>query len=243
MGKVKILLLACLLAMAGTAMAQPAYEAELEGNIKLAKHWQMSLCGEIRSADNMKGVERLTIGGSIGYRLTKNLKTDIGYLLIYRHFDERTTSKGNTVCSNWSPRHRYWLGVTGSVKAGRLEFALRERLQFTHRPLRYIPKYSGEDGHRMTDEEYSNDDELMLRSRLGVKWNIKHCPVTPFANVEMFNDTHDGWSVDQMRYIIGADYKLDKHNTLSLSYRYKNKSSDDDEPGSHLISVGYAHDF
>ena len=224
-------------------MAQTAFAAEAEGNVKLARRLHLAIDGEVRTQQGFSEMERLSLSAALSYRFNKYVKADAGYMLLYRYIPEELTGKGNTVSAFWSPRHRYWLSATGTLRAGRIDLSLRERLQFTHRPLKYVEKYSGTDGHRMTDEVKPYSDELMLRSRIAAKWNIRHCPLTPFVSLEMYNDTRNDMDIDQMRYAIGTDLKLDKRNSLSLTYCYKDKKDDDDEPGQHIISLSFSHDF
>ncbi len=82
----------------------------------------------------------------------------------------------------------------------------------------------------------------MLRSRLQVNYDIPHSKFEPFANAEMFTD-NDG--IAKMRYQIGTDYKLKKRHIFSLTYRYQNVNSNDEdnETNIHLIGLGYKYKF
>ena len=45
-----------------------------------------------------------------------------------------------------------------------------------------------------------------------------------------------------MRYRIGASYKINKDNEISLFYLYQD-ANDDDEPKGHAIGIGYSIDL
>ena len=81
-----------------------------------------------------------------------------------------------------------------------------------------------------------------LRSRLTAKWDIANCKITPFASVELYTRLDEWKGCDKMRYRVGASYKLNKKNEVSLFYLYQN-ANDDDEPKGHAIGIGYSLDF
>ena len=58
----------------------------------------------------------------------------------------------------------------------------------------------------------------------------------------MFN-TDKG--IDKMRYQIGVDYKYQKKHVFSLTYRYQNVNSgdDDNDVNSHMIGLSYKLKF
>lgn len=162
----------------------------------------------------------------------------------------------------WEQRDRFNVSLTASWKIGRIKFSLRERLQYqyTHSELIYEDKYRFKDMSDPNDpfaapiiepEEDSPNggSELKnakrsttLRSRLTAKWDIKKCKITPFASVELFTRTDDWKGHDKLRYRLGADYKIDKDNELSLYYMYQDNHASS-SPAGHAVCVGYSFDL
>ena len=228
------------------AMADDSGAAlEVGASHKLCKGLEASIDAEVRTQDGLGDMERWSIGAALEYKFCKWLKADAGYTFIDRYIPAQVNSKGTKRTDDyWSPRHRAFVSATGIWKPNKhWELSLRERYQYTYETKVNVPCYRLATGKRDDDKVKGDEGESLLRSRLQVKWTIrKKCPWTPFANVEALNDLGDGFSLDQMRYTIGTGYKINKHNSLGLSYRYKDKSNSD-EAGGHLITLSYTYDF
>lgn len=207
---------------------------------KLSKKLSAEFEGEFRSRDNSKKVERWT--GSLGleYELTKHIKIGTGYEFIYANKAERTTSKGNTVSSYWSPRHRFNFSIQGDFDASHFNFSLRERYQYTYRVSTTAKKYD-EDGDAKADEEITGKGYNVLRTRPMIKYNIPHSMFKPYLSVEFYNSLTNG-SIDKTRYRIGTQLKLNKQNAFDIFYLYQ-KEADDDDVSRHVIGIGYTYKF
>ncbi len=79
-----------------------------------------------------------------------------------------------------------------------------------------------------------------LRYRAKIEYDIKSCKVTPLISAEAFHDLSEN-QIYKMRYALGAEYKLNKKNSLGLGYMldyylqdYRNK---------HIIKLGYKYKF
>ena len=161
----------------------------------------------------------------------------------------------NVDAAYWTARHRATASLTGSFKLGRFKFSLRERYQYTYRmPSQcdreryyyfYFPptmaEWDMENPEYTTDEKKAKSDHK-LRSRLQVSYNIKGCPLEPFAEVEVYNQLDNSFAYDKIRYTVGTEYKIDKKNKLKAYYRYQD-SADIDEVGGHVLGLGYAFEF
>ena len=88
---------------------------------KFTSHFTMTGKMELRTKDSMKTMDRWGTSLSGSYQLFPFLKAEGGYELHHR-------DRG---IEGWKYRHRYNLGVTGSVKWQRMKFSLRERFQQT----------------------------------------------------------------------------------------------------------------
>lgn len=221
---------------------------EVEAEAKLTKELGIAVEGEFRTQEAVSDMERWSLGASLDYRLLKtkqwSLKADAGYLFLDRHILAEDTKKYHYV-DYWSARHRAFASLSGSWKINKhLELSLRERYQLTHRTPQNLERYYQADlSHRASDKVKDAGNEQLLRSRLQLKWNIgKKNPFTPFVSVECLNDLDRSFAIDQTRYIVGTDYKLDKHNSFGISYRYKDKSNEDEDKG-HLFTISYSHAF
>jgi len=114
---------------------------------------EVGIDGELRTQDNSKRVDRWNIGPSVGYRVNKYLKFNVGYQFLnayspskrkehYRTNDDgsyKLDADGNPIwngykqtTSYWTPKHRFMAEGTFSYKFWKcLRVSLRERYQFT----------------------------------------------------------------------------------------------------------------
>lgn len=250
------LLLACLCTVGVAADGEGAdqgFGLSVGTEVKLTKGVKLQAEAEVRTQDAFSALERWTLDVGLDWKISKRFKYDVGYQLMDRyhlHEDKTAGEKYDnhpyTVSGYWGPRHRLYTGITGGYTVGRWRLSLRERYQYTHTPLQYVPRYwvnkDGNPGKRRTDAVKEQSDEHLLRSRVQASYNIKHSKFEPFASIEMLNDMGHHFGIDQMRYTLGTDYKLDKKQVLTLQWRYKDRT-DSDEAGGHLITLGYQYSF
>ena len=162
-------------------------------------------------------------------------------------------------------KHRLSFDLSSKVKVGRFTFSLRERYQFTHsvskdiertryreifdpnNPMGYtgatVP-FGGYEWKEYTlgEDHKSHKNGHLLRSRIGVEYDIRKCPLTPFATYEIKTSLQDGGATEETRLIVGTDWKLNKKNTLSLAYIF-NDGHYSDEANIHAVSIGYKFKF
>ena len=228
---------------------------ELGAEKKLSQKWSLGLEGEFRTRNNTKTADRWSAGINAEYKILKGLKASAGYMFLYDNNAEELTWK-NSLPNKWTPsywgsRHRLYLQLSGSLKAGNFNFSLRERWQYTYRPEVQDKKYNFKWDEDANDNAYISGYTMepvkgkgknALRSRLQINYDIPRCKFEPFANVEMFND--DG-GIAKMRYQLGTDYKVKKRHVFSLTYRYQtvNSNDDDNEVNCHMIGLGYKFKF
>lgn len=195
------------------------------------------------------------------------LKTNIGYCFIYGHnlreksykdfIEEVGEYNYNIDEAYWATRNRVYLTLTGELKAGRFEISLRERLQYTHTGSATTSetKYHWEEvtdikgnhigwnePNPIPEPEFKEAKEnLSLRSRLSVKYDIPNCKISPFISAELYTRL-DKWQIfDKARYRAGASYKINKKNDISLFYLYEDVSGND--PDGHAIGFEYSIDL
>jgi len=216
---------------------------EFEASKKIAKGLEASVEGEVRTQDAFSDMERFSIGAGVQYKLASWLKADAGYLLMARRLEEYNSTNYNYE-ADWNPRHRAYVSLTGAWEPiNHFQISLRERYQFTYAtPVNRERYYLVEPERRASDKIVEDKGESILRSRLQVKYSRKKCNWEPFLSVEMLNDIDNSFANDQIRYTLGTDYKINKHNQVGLSYRYKDKSDNDEKKG-HLITLSFSHAF
>ena len=218
---------------------------ELGAEKKLSKKWNLGVEGEFRTRNNSRTADRWSAGLNAEYKIIRGLKASVGYALLYDNNQEELDLKSDGLRPNkwtpsyWGMRHRFNVSLTGNIDWGRLNVSLRERWQYTYRPEAEGKKYD------FDDEAWTSvkgKGKNVLRSRLQLSYDIPHWKFDPFANVEMFN-TDKG--IDKMRYQIGIDYKYQKKHVFSLTYRYQNVNSgdDDNDVNSHMIGLSYKLKF
>lgn len=237
--------------------------ATVEASKKINKKLKLDFEAELRSIEGVGNIERVSIGAGASYKITKWLKASAGYIFIYSHNLDNKNIKDvineemydyNVDHAYWTERNRFHVSLSGEYKIGRVEFSLRERLQYTRTNSATTDetKYRWEcvdimeeiyELTKETEPEFKKSKQnTTLRSRLTAKWDIANCKITPFASVELYTRLDEWKGCDKMRYRVGASYKLNKKNEVSLFYLYQN-ANDDDEPKGHAIGIGYSLDF
>ncbi|MCD8282162.1 MAG: DUF2490 domain-containing protein [Prevotella sp.] len=220
---------------------------------KLHKGFTVGLNAEYRQTDNFSSFERFTLSPSVDYKITTWLKASAGFVFMYMPSDGKTRYRDDGTikwirASKNTPRYRAYVALTGSYTIARLKFSLRERYQYTRRPkyttIRdYFTKY-GDYNYTEPDERPATSHHL-LRSRLAVEYDIRHCPLTPFVSAEIYNSLRRKFKTSKWRYMAGVDWKVTKRNVLSLTWTYDVVKGEDDISGrnTHLIGLGYTYKF
>ena len=165
---------------------------------------------EIRSAPSHRA--HTTVG--LGY-------TPIDYLNLYAGYTMMIYGKN----SGWDDpnnfiRHRVNVMLTGQVKLAQWSLSLREGVMIDTRTDEL-------------DNRVKNNSDVTLRSRLQAVYSIPKTPLGVIAKLEILNtlnapvkylnevaDDSYGQYISEWRPEVGLQWKIDKKNTLSLTYRY-----------------------
>ena len=191
------------------------------------------------------------------------LKANVGYCFIYGHnLSEKSLKEYKKDINEynytideayWTNRNRTYMTLTGEFKVGRFEISLRERLQYTHtgsattEETKYRwEKKGGYNGTWACNKEVEPEfkeakNNLSLRSRMSVKYDIPDCKITPFMSAELYTRLDKWQAFDKARYRAGASYKINKDNSISLYYLYQQVSGND--PNGHAIGFEYSIDL
>lgn len=236
-----------------------------EASKKINKKFKAAIDAEFRSIEGVSDVERYAIGAKIDYKITKWLKSNIGYSFIYNKKPSEKSIKDvidpeqgiyeyNIDHAYWTVRNRFYVTLQGEYKIGRFEIGLRERVQYTRTnsattdETKYRWEYTDilegiGDMVSTTEPEFKESKEnTTLRSRLSLKYDIPNCKFNPFASVELYTRLDKWKGCDKLRYRIGSSYKINKDNSISLYYLYQD-ANDDDEPKGHAIGFEYSIDL
>ena len=243
--------------------------ATVEASKKINKKFKVVGDVEFRTYDFVNNIERTAIGVKLEYKILKWLKSNVGYQFHYKHNPEETSIKdpvydeeGNFAGNEynidndyWVIRNRVYATISGEYKVGRFEFGLRERLQYTHTgsattdetkyryDLGMDPLLSTEDNEWLstTEPEFKEaKHNLTLRSRLNVKYDIRNCKINPFASVELYTRLDEWKCYDKLRYRLGASYKINKDNSISLYYLFEDVNG---EANGHAVGFEYSIDL
>ena len=159
----------------------------------------LTLEEEIRSAPTHRS--HTTIG--LGYNPIQYLSLSAAYVL--KLYGDQGWADVNKFL-----RHRVNLDVTGQVSLGQWKLSLRERLMMDARADEI-------------DLREKNRVDYVLRSRLQAAYSIPNQPLSIVGKMEVFNTLNAkyfGQYINEMRPEIGLQWKVNKHHTLSLAYRY-----------------------
>ena len=218
---------------------------ELSIDKKITKGLHVEAFTEGRMTDNFGNLSRVDAGLGVSYKVNDYLKLGTGYIMI-----NKESSSGT-----WKMRHRAYFDATGTLHADDWRFSLKERIQLTHKDVNTVK-------HQTTP------NSLELKSRIKVAYKaIQH--LEPYGYVEMRNVFNDPsctatWSsatetfgyysftgynhayINRLRGCIGAEYKLDRHNSLDLHILAdycKDKTIDTYSGGTNLRSLYWQPSF
>ena len=235
---------------------RPGTQVGVEGGVRTMDHtkkvdrWTVGVGASQRLFDN--GIFDLKAGLKWEYMWINYPEQTNDKYEDFEYFDGETTTT-KTEYMGYNHRHQFWRGrhrTSLSLAAGyqpnkRWSFSWKEMAQYSH----YNKVSTTMDRYREDDEdegvyvlqpnnikEYKAKDRVILRSKLGVDYNIRKCPVDPYLSAEYGCGLN--YSANKWKFTAGADIKLNKQNKIDLFYRYQTED-DDDEPNGHFIGIGY----
>ena len=216
----------------------------LSADKRISKGFHWTAETETRFGDNLSDFGRYQFGTGLTYKIAPWLKVGAGYI-----FMEDKNSD-----DEWKPRHRVYGDVTFSYKTGPWRFAVKERLQLTHRDV--------------NNPFQKTPNLLALKSRFKVSFNATQT-LTPYGYIEVRNVFNDpscsaiwdastqsysdysflGYSdtyVNRLRGSLGLDWKLNQHNALDIFVMAdycRDKNIDTNSKGTKLKSLTYDNAF
>jgi len=175
---------------------------------------------------------------TLSTKLLKNLKVSINPEL---RFDKNFSLDKSLLEGKAS----YKLFDHFSMGAGYRFYANKRESKSTEYYNRYslIAKYTKsyyrfDPSLKVSYSNFSDDesDSNMLRYKVAVKYNIRKSKYTPYAGLEIFQQTKDG-DVHKVRYFIGTNYKICKKNYIEASYKFDYFQNE--FKNRHIVSIGY----
>jgi long-subunit fatty acid transport protein len=157
----------------------------------------------------------------------------------------------NYTAAYWRMRSRLNAAIAFSYKpTKRWSFSLRETVQYSHYysttadRTKYREKVRYGEETTYTTEQLVKDkvskNHFLLRSKLTIEYDIRRCPLTPFASVDY--GTGLGYNAQKWKISAGTSLKLNYQNSMKVYYRFQTEN-DDDEPNGHLLGIGYEYKF
>ncbi len=220
---------------------------------KLTEKVSLDIDGEVRLKDDIGAFDRFAIGVSAEYKMLRWLKgaAGVSFMLVDNDSKVRYRDDGSL---RWlreaktTPRYRAYVSLTGSYSIARFKISLRERYQYTFRSAYTTSRdrYSRSGVYRYSEDDHrSGKSYNVLRSRLQVAYDIRHCPLTPYVYAEIYNSFDEAFKTKKLRYSVGVDWRVNKHHGLTLSWMFQDVRGDDgdNDTDSHLIGVGYTFKF
>lgn len=244
------------LAIAGAvSLTASAQGLSGEASVKYATplHFDVSAGVDYRTTDGFKDTDQWSVDAGLSGKIIKGLKWGVGYNFIQDHYPSSISKGGYNVSAYWVTKHRAYAGLTGSLKLGKkFTLSLRERYQYTYRNPLDVPRF--DDGVPAGNKHVDAKSKHVLRSRLELSFKpYKKCRFEPYVSYEVYSllksvnhtdkTSTGGTFADKRKATAGCSYKIDKHNSIELFYRYVYTSDPDDRDASHLIGVGYSLKF
>lgn len=236
-----------------------------------SKRASVELSLGVRAEDNLKAFARWDGGAALNFTPAKFLKLGAGFVYIYDrslqeekvNFNDAGKRRGYNVDHGfWRSKYRFYFDASLRHTFGRFKVSLRERYQVTDYEATACKRdryrsavdetYGGTtyewNGERFASFEQGLDEKdtnvkHYLRSRLQVEYNIRACPLTPYASYELSNNLSEGFDLDKKRLCLGTAWKVAKHHTVSLGYLYQTGVDDDGNSDLHAVDLSYKFKF
>lgn len=194
------------------------------------KKWDFAAELEFRNRGLYDTLYRTSFQPEFAYAIIKPLEIGFSYTIM-SFYDAKYDD--NQV------RHRVTPFIQGKLKAGRFGFSLREKYEVTYKDESDRVKESGK------IDTYKMNPEKAWRNKLKVNYDIPGIKLEPFVSAETFYQLNnpDGNRLEKIRYILGLEYKINKHHSVDIS-GILNHTVDKDEPGKeYIIGIGYKFDI
>lgn len=173
------------------------YEVKAEKNIIGGLRFDLET--SIRTDDNASNIESFYIEPGLRYKFNDFFAAGI----YYRFIEQKEKD------DQYHPRNRYIAQLKGTLpKVYRFTLSARYRMQVQYKTF--------------IDDVEDEEPLWGQRLRLELEYDVRGMPLKPFFNVEaqrLLSVSTEN-TIDKWRYIIGAEYTVNKRHTFGLEYIY-----------------------
>ncbi len=194
------------------------------------KKWDFGGELEFRGRGIYDTLYRMSFQPEVSYAIIKPLEIGFSYTLI-NFYDAKY--------DDYQIRNRFTPFIQGKLKADRFSFSLREKYEITYKDESDRIKKNGK------IDTYKLNPEKVWRNKLKIDYNIPGVKLEPFVSAESFYQLNnpDGNRFEKIRYVVGLEYKFNKHHSIDIS-GILNHTIDKDEPGKeYILGIGYNFDI
>jgi hypothetical protein len=219
---------------------------------KLPNNISITLEQELRLRNNFKEFDRTSTSLTFDYNPEKYFKIGgfVDLKLNNEYYSKHTESGRINIDTNYlQPRYRGGLYAIGSHKVGNFKLSIRERLQYTK-----WDKFKRIRPEKIIFDTLETRKKIEFRSRAELSYKIPKTKLEIYGSSELFlylNRKRDMETlkyedpfINEIRYIIGLDYKVNKRHEVNLYFRY-NKIYEEIEINDiiYLLGCGYSFKF
>ena len=188
---------------------------------KINKKFKIELQQSLRLRQNVTQVDKYFTDFGVKYSLNKKIQFGASY-----RFEEEKRLE-----EYFSIRHRASVDASYKQKINNLTLRLRTRFQ-----AKYYDFHSSKAG---------STPENHVRIRLKASYKFAEFPVTPNFATEFYYATKgvQKKNIDKYRFTLGGKYKINKRNTVALSYRLQKQINVSNPLDLHILILAYEYDF
>lgn len=186
---------------------------------KSVRSWTFSVEGEIRANQWVTRYDRGKIGADISFGCwQKRIKISAGYDYINKHDADNDA---------FYHRHRVNLSFGIGEKFGRFKLSYRARFQTNF--------------YDIQRESVRFNPKIYMRNRVELSYSIPHKDIKLYCSGEFFWRLYhpDKKIIDEVRAIVGVDYKVRKGHTLSFFLRSDNEVQVKNPEHALYLGIGY----
>jgi len=192
--------------------------ADVSTKYKINKKWKLNAELGLRSRENSELLKQYYAEFGAKYKVNKR----INFGLKYRFTDYYIQSKISAQRLNIDFEYSF-------KKWGRARLSIRERYQYEWLIYSSITNY----------------DEINLRSRIDLSYDIRKSKIEPFFSVEHYlglNGELAGLST-QLRWTLGAEMPFNKWSDISASYRIQQQLNKSNPLRTYIFIISYKVDI
>ncbi|MDN5202234.1 DUF2490 domain-containing protein [Fulvivirgaceae bacterium BMA10] len=171
-----------------------------------------------RLENNLNAFDKMFIEPSLNYSLHRNWRIGFSYRFIYAQ----------------DKNYRKKFEQRISVLLGYKKEVFEDLMIRTRTAVQY-------DSDSFLQEWRERNDEIIIRNRLKIEYDLFGVPITPFISYEFFLFVRDGTGVftDQWRVTAGLIYRYSKKSGIKLSYAFNNEIFDNRRRDANIFSIQY----